>query len=432
MKTRIFVIVAFTLVFILGGLLVNAAEKITLTIPCLDTVWTHSLIDRMPEWEAKHPDVKIRWDLLPFETLFEKQMVDLSMGTGNYDVIFEDQPNLAEFAPYMVDITPFIEKYNTDIEDFVQPYYDYGSLYKGKRVSLSIQGNALIMFYRKDLFDEAGIGTFPLSWAKVKEAAEKLTVDLDSDGKVDRYGYAMGLGLKPHMACSFFALLRSFGGEITRSYWFHGDDHTPIFNSRAGVRAIEWLKSMVPFMPIGYITYGWEEITVDLQQDRLAFALQWNDIAPAMEDITSSKIVGKMAYAPAPRFTTTGGWFLGLNSATPNKEQAYKFAEWMTVGDKRKFALGGGSPNSYSVYLDPEFVKELPVGLDYGPAIVKALETGRPRPGDRYTCYAEMQDIIEAACQEALLGKKTPKGALDGAATEIARLLKRFGYTIPD
>ena len=45
-----------------------------------------------------------------------------------------------------------------------------------------------VMFYNKDMFEEAGITKVPETWEELREAAKKLTQDKNGDGETDQWG----------------------------------------------------------------------------------------------------------------------------------------------------------------------------------------------------------------------------------------------------
>jgi multiple sugar transport system substrate-binding protein len=49
----------------------------------------------------------------------------------------------------------------------------------------------------------------------------------------------------------------------------------------------------------------------------------------------------------------------------------------------------------------------------------------------RLTNYTEVSNAIAKAVNQAASGAKTPQAALDGAATDVRRLLTEAGYTVP-
>ncbi len=51
--------------------------------------------------------------------------------------------------------------------------------------------NPYVLFYNKDMFASSGIDSIPQNWTEFRDACTKLTKDLDSDGKIDQYGFVV-------------------------------------------------------------------------------------------------------------------------------------------------------------------------------------------------------------------------------------------------
>jgi multiple sugar transport system substrate-binding protein len=82
---------------------------------------------------------------------------------------------------------------------------------------------SLIVLYNADLFAEAGITPptidDPWTWDVMRDAAARLTVDTDGDGRIDQYGAAFGLRSPVNRILN---LALGFGGE----FFYQADDGT--------------------------------------------------------------------------------------------------------------------------------------------------------------------------------------------------------------
>jgi multiple sugar transport system substrate-binding protein len=74
-----------------------------------------------------------------------------------------------------------------------------------------------MLFYNKDLFKAAGVPFPDGSWTldQFVEAAQKLTVDVDGDGRRDQFGYAGGI------------YIGTFGGKLLDDAWTRCTLNTP-------------------------------------------------------------------------------------------------------------------------------------------------------------------------------------------------------------
>jgi len=99
---------------------------------------------------------------------------------------------------------------------------------------------------------------------------------------------------------------------------------------------------------------------------------------PHAED---SPVKGKVAIAPLPHFpnhesaATLGGWHIGMNAFSENKEAAWEFIKYVESFDAQKdFAMNlGWNPGRQDVYDDPEVVAKAPYLKDLKDVFVNAI-----------------------------------------------------------
>ena len=116
--------------------------------------------------------------------------------------------------------------YATDVLEPLQPYLDSSDVFGadefypqamaafqqgGQQICMPQNISSLVVYYNKDLFDEAGV-SYPKdewTWPGFVEKARALTQDLDGDGDIDRYG----VGMDPEII-RLAPFVWSAGGEL--------------------------------------------------------------------------------------------------------------------------------------------------------------------------------------------------------------------------
>jgi len=129
-----------------------------------------------------------------------------------------------------------------------------------------------------------------------------------------------------------------------------------------------------------------------------------------------SPVKGKVAIAPLPHFpnhesaATLGGWHIGMNAFSENKEAAWEFIKYVESFDAQKdFAMNlGWNPGRQDVYDDPEVVAKAPYLKDLKDVFVNAI----PRPMVPY--YTQS-------------GKEDPAKALNEAQIEVEKIISQYG-----
>jgi multiple sugar transport system substrate-binding protein len=94
--------------------------------------------------------------------------------------------------------------------------------------------------------------------------------------------------------------------------------------------------------------------------------MMWPGGFGAMLDPKQSAEAANLAFRSTPEASLLGGWAVGVNDASANKEAAALWAAWLTSAEVQRSAP---APARISVLSDPELVKQRP----HFPALLKAL-----------------------------------------------------------
>ena len=103
---------------------------------------------------------------------------------------------------------------NSAIKDEVDPAMLASMTLNGQILSIPFATNNAAIFYRPDLFEEAGITTIPQNWQELEQVATKLTQDTNNDGRSDRQGIFLSLGKGEWTVFVWLPFIYSAGGEL--------------------------------------------------------------------------------------------------------------------------------------------------------------------------------------------------------------------------
>lgn len=170
MKKLISLVLALMMVL---GMTAAVAEPVTLTYAHFSGsgVQEEVLNKMIDVFESKNPDIKIDLQITGFEDYFTK--LATVIGGGNAPDVFE--MNMENFLAYMLrgacaDLTGLVDTAN----------YSEGTLAAvssdGKLYAVPMSFSTCLLFYNKDLFDQAGV-EYPndsWTWADIQAAAEKI------------------------------------------------------------------------------------------------------------------------------------------------------------------------------------------------------------------------------------------------------------------
>jgi len=211
------------------------------------------------------------------------------------------------------------------------------------------------------------------------------------------------------------------------------DDNKPIFNeNNRGVRAIERMKEIRPYVPPGVLNFDYPDGPPLFQEGKVAFAVHWLDMWPGLEDPAQSRFAGKFGYTVSPTDNVSqhmvAGWGMFINAASRNPIEAYKFLAWMLEGEAyRLFREAGETTLIYKPDLEnPEVLKQIPL-LNVYQDMKKYGTTYTAFPPYKVTNAAEIQRLIYEEVLAAVVGDKTPEAAMKTAEDRVIEALKATG-----
>lgn len=419
-------------------------EKVQLNIAVLVGVYGARAKELEKTFEEQYPNIDLVIEELPYDDVIKKELLDCSQNTGRYDVITMTLPELAIFA-HAGHITPLddflkddtLTSPDLDIEDYYDAYFK-GAQYQGKTYGMPYQFWLMAYYYRMDLFEDPKYrSTFkrkygyelkgPENYEQFYDIAEFFTMDRDGDGSIDLYGFGMD-GLKGGGGCNVFQwvhFLWNAGGDI------FDQNYRPIVNNMAGVEATKYYASLVKFSPPDWVTNMCDENTSLFQQDMLAQSIHDSDQFGYINDPESSQpqVVDNVALATPPLglggkpIIHLVGWMQAINDDSKHKEEAFQYIQWMAARGQAPVQAEYGEPQCRESWLnDPENQRKYP---EYK-GMVGALPYARTFPS--IPEIGEVLDILALEIQNACLGEKSAKAAMDAANRKIEAVLREAGY----
>jgi len=394
-----------------------------LTLALVEGVEGEALKQAAHDYEAQ-TGVKINFVQLPYQNLFEKELIDLNARTGAYDLIMMDDPWFPRFAgnQFLTDLLPLLQKrgQNGPDADFVEasvnvcrhPYL-LGPLY-----ALPYVGNSQLFFYRKDLFEKHGLKE-PSTWDEVLAAAKTIQEKETSAGGGKMYGYVMRAAQGNAAVADFMPIFWAFGAEMFDS------DGKPTVNSPEGIAALEFMLELGKVSPPGYASFNADEVSAHLLQGTSAMSINWPAWISAFSDPARSKVIGKIEFATLPGArkpgqAEIGNWLIAIPRYSQNTEAAMDFLLWATTAEQMKrSALRGNPPTRTSLFQDAELVAKFPAY----PAQFRSLSTSRPRP--RTPQWNEIENAFGIFLSKANSGELSPTEAMNQANAEIEKILQR-------
>lgn len=375
----------------------------------------------------KETGIRVEVEKVIFANLADKEMLELTSPKGYASFVTINSNWYARFAEYLEPL----EKY---INNPKFPEFNWNDVTEaGKKVvtiNSTIYGFPLYVYsplvaYRKDLYEQHGL-TSPDTWTELAENAEKLTVDLSGDGKVDRYGISF---IAKKAECIWWPLscLYGFGGKV-----FDKNRNVVIDNER-GIASFKTFCRLIPSCPPGILGNEFDTVNLQFRDDKIAMNLTWPYMIKQMrETVLSEDMVSNMGIARIQGDTFQGeetkgafidGWGISIpkNVSEKEKDAAYLFINWLASRSTMRawqFTKTPGPPALRSVLLDPEVIKMNP---EFPPLEeqMKIGETLQSTPQ-----WFEIEEVLRNYYQEGIGGMATPEYAMHQAAGEIRQIME--------
>lgn len=391
--------------------------KIVMLVPSFQARGDSYMEAQAKEFEGK-TGIQVETSFLPFEKAMDKQITLVAAKSGEVDVFGTHYAQIGRFGEAMVPLGERAARDRVNAQDYVAGSFDALTV-NGKLLAIPFTYDLRTLFYRTDLFQEAGVAAPPTTWDEFVDVAKKV------NRPPDVYGF-LTVGKGDPVLREFSDLLWENGGD----YLEQGlKPSRPIWNNAAGVEALTWFQDLVwkhKVSPSGTASYGWEENSQLFAAGQAAMSKQWGPAGT--EDPQQSKIVGKYAIAPIIRNKTARTTAIcharGINLYSKNQDAAWEYVKYVTAQEQQlKFSQAQGAR--------PAHVAALQQARDGAQGVVKQnFEVSLAQAKDGYTWplfpqFSEVQPILWGEIEKVLSNQKTPKEALDYAAAEAEKIFKR-------
>jgi ABC-type glycerol-3-phosphate transport system substrate-binding protein len=354
---------------------------------------------------TKETGIEVNFTVVPYQGVYDKLSAEIASGQSNFDVASIDVVWNAKFAPHLEKLDDmFTPEFSADFSPALLSDAKVGDNYIG----VPAWANAEVVFYRKDLFENADEKAAfkakygyelapPANWQQWRDIAKFFTRDTDGDGKTDFWGTdTIGAYSEEWMA---HVLQAGSPGVVLDT------ENNVIIDNAAHKEALEFYIAPLcqdKSVPENATEIGWGEAQNLFYQGKTAMMKFWAHayrMTPA-----DSKVNGKVGVAPmiageAGIAGIPGTWYNVIPSTAANKEAAKKFIAYAVKHNAMgiEAPLGLAATNSaYQSYAGKP-------GYEHFEPLLKTLAapTTRGRPMNEH--YQEIVDeAVLPAVQKAL------------------------------
>ena len=385
------------------------------------TVWAwnvaaKALVESAKSFNQKYPKIKVNVQEYGLaQNVYERYSVILSSGVGVPDIIQIESDYVQTFAEtypqYFFDMNGYI-----DIEGKVDPSKistSYDS--EGKLVSIPWDSGPVVMFYREDLFNQAGIDINSIiTFEDYISAGKKLK---------EKFPNITMTGLPFTQDENLFRCLL----VANKSYYLNNKGEITVASSKA-IETLQMIKRLID-EGVAKNTINWDGGIVANKNGELASWIMGGWWGGTIKD-QMPEMKGKWKIAPIPAFpdgaraSSSGGAGLSITASEPIKQvAALEFIKesLMNVDNQlmmyEKYSL---FPSYLPTYDDERFLKS----DDYfGDDFNKILaDVTKEIPNVIYASkdFAEIKNTVVSVYEDVLNNNRDIKSALEQAASQIS------------
>ena len=409
----------------------RAGDKVNLNVLLTNIPWTDAILSTVAEAYNAHTGgrVTITGEQMPYESHYEKMILELSSGSSTFDIVTSDtiwirqivNNNWVTGLEPMKAADPSLPDLNWG--DFLDGPYLF-STFNGERWAIHATQSTPVFVYRKDLLEDAGIDPPPLwNWDQYRDAAAKLTKNGVS-------GAAMLLGGQDACMGDWMFRVMGYDPNPPGNDFLLNDDAEPIFNeNNRGVRAIERMKEILDYCPQGVFNFDYPDGPPLMQEGKAALVVHWLDMWPGLDDPSILKHAGNFGYTISPTDNVSqhmvAGWGMFISAFSEHQREAYEFMAWLLEGKAYQlFREAGETTLIYKPDLmDPAVKAEIPL-LEVYDDINEYKTTYTAFPPYKVTNAAEVQRLIYEEVIAAVAGEKSSETAMQTAEDRVVKALR--------
>jgi multiple sugar transport system substrate-binding protein len=309
-------------------------------------------------------------DSIPFADLYQRILTDVATGTNSYDAfVFAPQWMGDYITPgFMEDITDRVNADEGLQWQDVGPFFrDFSATYQGRVYTIPLDGDFHVMYYRKDVLEEAGLEP-PRTLDEYLAVAEAVHgTDMNGDGEPD-YGSCISK-VRNGQAYWFAHTLAApyLQTQGTSQGAFFDEEMNPLINNPGFAEALQFYKDSTAFGPPDELNLDVGPTRGLFTSGRCALSIDWGDIGTlaldpetsVVQDLVGTSLtpgttevldretgelvpcdettcpyaVDGINYAP---FAAYGGWSGGINATIDDatKDAAYAFLSYMSAPEQ--------------------------------------------------------------------------------------------------
>ena len=393
-----------------------ARRKIKIAFNMTDS-GTDALKSLLPQF-VKRENVEVEFCPLPHDGLYDLLLRLAKEKSGEYDLFSVDVPwlPLLHQEGLLSDLTDLI-KSNDFPAQLASGVLENTASLDGRILGLPYMYSLLMLFYRKDLFNDAEIAERfyrkykvrlkpPDTWHMFNIIASFFTRAFEPESPTE-YGTSIFGGNFPAAICSeLFPRIWSYGGTVF-------DAHGCVrLYSQENYGAYRSLLKTIGHCPPGTLNFNAFHGVQQLISGDIAMCVFFSNNASPLADSVRNPIRDKLGFAPIPeRKPVISGWSIGVNRYSSSTEHAFNFIRWFSSMELQSAysILGGSAP--ITALLEHEPLVQL---YPWNSLVRMEYHTAQPRMVPALSGIPLLDESwIESVLSDVIFNVVNEKGVLD-------------------
>jgi multiple sugar transport system substrate-binding protein len=367
------------------------------------------------DFHKLHPNITIKFQNVNADTASQKLTTQIAGGNPP-DVAFVNASDTSDFASRqaLVNLDDYINRSDVvKADDYVDAFKGFVT-YNNSMWGLPIDGESTGLFYRKDLFQAAGITAPPTTWDEFQADAAKLTIP-----SKHQYGYEV---FAPEAAYYWYPWLYQAGGDLLSA-----DGKNVVFDSPEAQKAADFYVNLAKYSPPDYLNSNSYDGRVAFAEGQVGMYMAGSWFAGTLHS-EYPKIDDKWGAAPLPDGpagckTTIAGDSLIMLNGSKNPDAAWLWMEYLSKPENVAtwtYKSPGGTelPPLTSLLNSPDLVKTKPVLKGFAKLMSCGVASTVANPK-----FPQIEQQLNTELGKAFYGDQTAEQALANAKQKAEQIL---------
>jgi multiple sugar transport system substrate-binding protein len=369
-------------------------------------------------FEAKQPGVDVALTHIPGQADYRRRLAADFAANRPSDLMLINYRRMGTFASKgaLAPLGPYLQRSSVIAKDDFYPQAIEPFHYNGTLMCIPQNISSLVVYYNKNLFDQAGV-PYPgdtWNWDQFLETAKALTRDTNGDGTIDQYG----VGIEP-TAIRLVPFVWQNGGTVV------DDPEAPTrltLDTPEALEAVQWfvdLQAKHHVVPDAVQAEA-EDSESRFQNGRTAMLFESRRAVPTLREIEGFDWDVAALPQGDQRASILHSDAYCMAAQTQNKDAAWRFVEFANSPQGQQIIAGTGRtvPSLRSVAESPLFLEPSDRPQNSA-AFLDVIPDLRAVP--TMNTWEDVETMLDAEIERAFYGQATVEEAMRTAAQNAAR-----------